>query len=71
MSDQKPPLKRDQIREMVPCIFALLIFVIPLVIYIVVFPIVGPINALLAGVGAYLVILAICVIIWWRGRTTK
>ncbi|MFX1576080.1 MAG: hypothetical protein ACFFCF_02800 [Promethearchaeota archaeon] len=56
---------------MVPCILALLIFIVPLIVYVVVFPTVGPIIALFAGVGAYLIILGICIIIWWRGRVTE
>jgi hypothetical protein len=71
MSKQKSPQKESRIREAVPCLFAFLIFVVPLVVYMVIFPIAGPIISLFAGVGAYLVILAICIIIWWRGRVTK
>jgi hypothetical protein len=71
MSPKKSSLWESRIREMVPCIFALLIFIIPLIVYVIVFPIAGLIIALLAGIGAYLIILGICVIIWWRGRVTK
>ena len=56
-------------REMVPCIFALLIFVVPLIASAITLTYLGPLYAILAGVGAYLIILAICVVIWWRGRT--
>jgi hypothetical protein len=71
MPPKKPSKWKNRIREMVPCIFALLIFIVPLIVYVVVFPTVGPIIALLAGVGTYLIILGICIIIWWRGRVTE
>ncbi|MFX0167939.1 MAG: hypothetical protein ACFE89_01170 [Candidatus Hodarchaeota archaeon] len=56
---------------MVPCIFALLIFVVPLIASAITLTYLGPVYAIIAGVGAYLIILAICVVIWWRGRTPK
>ena len=71
MSKRKSSRLKSQIRELVPTIFALLIFVVPLIVYMAVFPMLGPVNALLGGIGAYFIILGICIIIWWTGRSKQ
>lgn len=56
---------------MVPCVLALAIFIIPTLITLIVFPLAGPIMAFWAGMAAFLVILGICILIWWFGRPPK
>ncbi|MHA2314297.1 MAG: hypothetical protein ACXACF_03310 [Candidatus Hermodarchaeia archaeon] len=56
---------------MVPCILALAIFIIPTIITLIVFPIAGPIMAFWAGMIGFLIVLGICILIWWFGRPPK
>jgi hypothetical protein len=71
MSTQKSTQKESRIRDMVPCVLAFLIFVVPILVSLTILPVSGPVFALLGGVAAYLVILAICVLIWWVERVKQ
>lgn len=71
MSKHKSTKRKDRVREMVPCILAFLIFVVPLVVFTIVFPIAGLFYAIVAGVATYFIILGICILIWWVERPKK
>lgn len=68
MTKQDSTQKDSCIRQLVPCLLALAIFVIPTLITIIVLPIAGPVIAAIAGGIVFIIILAICIIIWWVER---
>ena len=71
MTNQTSSTQESRLRQIVPCALALAIFIIPTIITIVVLPLAGPIMAFWAGMAAFLVILGICILIWWFGRPPK
>ena len=71
MTNQNSSVQESRLRQMVPCVLALAIFIIPTIITIAMFPIAGPIIAFWAGMVAFFIILGICILIWWFGRPPK
>ncbi len=71
MTNQNSSIQESRMRQIVPCVLALAIFIIPTLITLIVFPLAGPIMAFWAGMAAFLIILGICILIWWFGRPPK
>ncbi len=71
MSKQPTIQEESRLRQMVPCILALAIFIIPLLITVIVLPIAGPITAVFLGVVGYIMVLVICVLLWWFERSKR
>ena len=71
MTNQSSTVQESRLRQIVPCALALAIFIIPTIVTLVVFTVAGPIMAFWAGMAAFLVILGICILIWWFGRPPK
>jgi membrane protease YdiL (CAAX protease family) len=56
----------SRIRQLAPCLLAVILLVLPLVVLDLVVPIAGPGLALLSGACAYIGLVFVLVFIWWR-----